>query len=200
LLELARAFAQAAQKPRRSILFAAVTAEEQGLLGSEYLGKHPPFPAARIALDLNYDDLPPLGSPEEVEVSGAERTSFYRIVQATAKDFRLTIRPDAHPEAGHYYRSDHFSLARVGIPSFSINEGVKYKGHDEAWGLQQEEEYNEKHYHQPSDEYHPEMDFTGDAAMARFGFILGWQAASLPKVVSWEKGDEFEAARLKSAE
>jgi Zn-dependent M28 family amino/carboxypeptidase len=200
LLELARAFGQAAQRPHRSILFASVTAEEQGLLGSEYLGKHPPFPAGRIALDLNYDDLPPLGAPEEVEVSGAERTSFYRIVEATAKDFRLTIRPDAHPEAGHFYRSDHFSLARVGIPSFSINEGVKYKGHDEAWGLQQEQEYNEKHYHQPSDEYHPDMDFTGDAAMARFGFILGWQAASLPKVVSWEKGDEFEAARLKSAE
>jgi len=200
LLELARAFGQAAQKPRRSILFASVTGEEQGLLGSEYLGKHPPFPAGRITLDLNYDDLPPLGSPEEVEVSGAERTSFYRIVEATAKDFRLTIRPDAHPEAGHFYRSDHFSLARVGIPSFSINEGVKYKGHDEAWGLQQDQEYNEKHYHQPSDEYRPDMDFTGDATMARFGFILGWQAAVLPKVVSWEKGDEFEAARLKSAE
>jgi Zn-dependent M28 family amino/carboxypeptidase len=200
LLELARAFGQAGQKPRRSILFASVTGEEQGLLGSEYLGKHPPFPAGRITLDLNYDDLPPLGSPEEVEVSGAERTSFYRIVEATAKDFRLTIRPDAHPEAGHFYRSDHFSLARVGIPSFSINEGVKYKGHDEAWGLQQDQEYNEKHYHQPSDEYRPDMDFTGDATMARFGFILGWQAAVLPKVVSWEKGDEFEAARLKSAE
>jgi Zn-dependent M28 family amino/carboxypeptidase len=200
VLELARAFGQAAQKPRRSILFASVTGEEQGLLGSEYLGKHPPFPAGRITLDLNYDDLPPLGSPEEVEVSGAERTSFYRIVESTAKDFRLTIRPDAHPEAGHFYRSDHFSLARVGIPSFSINEGLKYKGHDEAWGLQQDQEYNEKHYHQPSDEYRPDMDFTGDATMARFGFILGWQAASLPKVVSWEKGDEFEAARLKSAE
>jgi Zn-dependent M28 family amino/carboxypeptidase len=200
LLELARAFGQSAQKPHRSILFASVTAEEQGLLGSEYLGKHPPFPAGRIALDLNYDDIPPLGAPEEVEVSGAERTSFYRVVEATAKDFRLTIRPDAHPEAGHFYRSDHFSLARVGIPSFSINEGVKYKGHDEAWGLQQEQDYNEKHYHQPSDEYHPDMDFTGDATMARFGFILGWQAASSPKVVGWEKGDEFEAARLKSAE
>lgn len=200
LLEIARAFSQTAERPRRSILFASVTAEEQGLLGSEYLGKHSPFPAGRIALDLNFDDLPPLGSPEEVEVSGAERTTFYRTVEATAKDFRLSIRADAHPEAGYFYRSDHFSLARVGIPGFSVNEGVKYKGHDEAWGLQQDQEYNEKHYHQPSDEYHPEMDFTGDAAMARFGFVLGWQAASLPKVVGWEKGDEFEAPRLKSAE
>ena len=198
LLELARTFAQATEKPHRSILFASVTAEEQGLLGSEYLGLHPPVPAGRIALDLNYDDLPPLGAPEEVSVSGAERTSFYRIVESTAKDFRLTIRPDAHPEAGHYYRSDHFSLARVGIPSFSINEGVKYKGHDEAWGLRQDEEYNQKHYHQPSDEFHPDADFIGDATMARFGFILGWQAAALPRTVGWQKGDEFEAARLKS--
>jgi Zn-dependent M28 family amino/carboxypeptidase len=197
LLELAHAYGTAAQKPRRSILFASVTAEEQGLLGSEYLGKHPPVPAGKIALDLNYDDIPPLGSPEEVEISGSERTTFYPTVQALAQEFRLAIRPDSHPEAGYYYRSDHFSLARVGIPSFSISEGLKYKGHDMMWGLEQANEYTEKHYHQPSDEYHPDMDFTGDAVMARFGFALGWEAASQPKVVGWEKGDEFEAARLK---
>jgi len=199
LLEIARAYSEAASKPRRSVLFASVTAEEQGLLGSEYLGKHPPVPAGKISLDLNYDDVPPLGSPEEVEVSGSERTTFYPVIEAMAKTFRLTIRPDARPEAGHYYRSDHFSLARVGIPSFSINEGVKYKGHDTAWGLEQAEEYTSKHYHQPSDEYHPSMDFTGDAVMARFGFALGWEAASQTKSVEWQKGDEFEAARIKSS-
>jgi Zn-dependent M28 family amino/carboxypeptidase len=198
LLELARAFGQASQRPRRSILFAAVTAEEQGLLGSEYLGKHPPVPAGKITLDLNYDDVKPLGAPEEVEVSGAERTTFYPSVEAMAKQFRLAIRPDARPEAGHFYRSDHFSLARVGIPSFSINEGMKYKGHTEAWGVEQEREYVEKHYHQPSDEYRPEMDFVGDSAMARFGFALGWEAASLPTLIEWQRGDEFEAARVKS--
>jgi Zn-dependent M28 family amino/carboxypeptidase len=198
LLELARAFSGAKERPERSIIFASVTAEEQGLLGSEYLGKHPPIPAGKITLDLNYDDVKPLGAPEEVEVSGAERTTFYPWVQATAKEFRLTIRPDARPEAGHFYRSDHFSLARVGIPSFSINEGMKFKGHDEAWGLAQDKQYTEKHYHQPSDEYHPEMDFVGDAAMARFGFALGWEAASAPRLVGWQKGDEFEAARAKS--
>jgi Zn-dependent M28 family amino/carboxypeptidase len=200
LLELARAFGQATVHTRRSIIFASVTAEEQGLLGSEYLGKHPPFPPGKITLDLNFDDLPPLGSPEEVQVSGAERTTFYRTVEATAKDFRLALRADTHPEAGHFYRSDHFSLARVGIPAFSVNEGVKYKGHDEAWGLKQDEQYNQSHYHQPSDEYHPDADFTGDGTMARFGFILGWQAASQPQLIGWEKGDEFEAQRLKSAE
>jgi Zn-dependent M28 family amino/carboxypeptidase len=198
LLELARAFGGAPIRPRRSILFAGVTGEEQGLLGSEYLGKHPPIPAGKISLDLNYDDVKPLGAPEEVQVAGAERTSFYPNVEATSKEFRLNIRPDARPEAGHYYRSDHFSLARVGIPSFSINEGMKFKGHPESWGLDKEREYVDKHYHQPSDEFRPDMDFVGDSAMARFGFALGWEAASLPKLIGWQKGDEFEAARLKT--
>jgi Zn-dependent M28 family amino/carboxypeptidase len=198
LLEVARAYSVSVQKPRRSIIFASVTAEEQGLLGSEYLGKHPPIPAGKIALDLNYDDVKPLGAPQEVEVSGAERTTFYPFVEAMAKDFRLAIRPDSRPEAGHYYRSDHFSLARVGIPAFSINEGMKFKGHPESWGIEQEREYVDKHYHQPSDEYHPDMDFVADSAMARFGFALGWDAASLPKLVEWQSGDEFEAARKKS--
>ena len=87
----------------------------------------------------------------------------------------------------------------MGIPAFSINEGMKFVGHDEAWGMAQNAEYTEKHYHQPSDEYHAEMDFTGDAVMARFGYALGGEAASQPKPVQWEKGDEFEKARMASA-
>jgi len=198
LMEIARAYSGAAQKPRRSIYFVSVTAEEQGLLGSEYLGKHPPIPAGKISLDLNYDDVRPLGAPEEVQVSGAERTTFYPVVQATAQDFRFKIRPDARPEAGHYYRSDHFSLARVGIPAFSINEGMKFKGHDEAWGLDRDADYTAHHYHQPSDEYHPGMDYTSDAAMARFGFALAWEAANQAHPIGWKKGDEFERARRAS--
>ena len=115
-----------------------------------------------------------------------------------AKTFRLTIRPDSRPEAGHYYRSDHFSFARAGIPAFSVNEGIKFKGHDEAWGLAQVDDYTAHHYHQPSDEYHPGMDYTSDAAMARFGFALGWEAASQANLVEWKKGDEFEKVRLSS--
>jgi Zn-dependent M28 family amino/carboxypeptidase len=198
LLELARAYASASQRPKRSILFAAVTAEEQGLRGSEYLGHHPPIPAGKIALDLNYDNLPALGTAEEVQVAGAERTSFYAIVEATARQFELQIRPDPHPESGHYYRSDHFSLARVGVPSFSIKEGEKFKGHATDWGARQNQEYEQKRYHQPSDEYRRDMDFSGDAVMARFGFALGWKAASLPEMPAWRPGDEFEAARKKS--
>jgi Zn-dependent M28 family amino/carboxypeptidase len=198
LLELARAWSQAdqsGQQSPRSILFAAVTGEEQGLLGSEFLGKHSGTPVGKVTLDLNYDAVAPMGDPEEVEVSGAERTTFYPQVEKTAQKYGLAIRPDALPEAGHYYRSDHFSLARMGIPSFSISEGMKFKGHDEAWGKAQAKDYVEHHYHQPSDEYRPEMDFTGLAKVAQFGYDLGLQAASQPALVQWQAGDEFESAR-----
>jgi Zn-dependent M28 family amino/carboxypeptidase len=178
-------------------LFAAVTAEEQGLLGSEYLGKHVKQLPAQPILDLNYDDLPPVGSPEDVEVTGAERTTFYPTVEETAKEFKLSIRPDARPEAGHYYRSDHFSLGRVGIPAFSISEGMKYQGHDEAWGQAQAKDYVDHRYHQPSDEYKPDMDFYGDTLMAQFGYALGEKAASAPTTPSWLPGDEFEPAQKK---
>jgi len=180
------------------ILFAAVTAEEQGLLGSEYLGKHSPVAPGKISLSLKYDALAPIGDPEEVELSGAERTTFYADIEAEAKAFGLTIRPDPHPEAGYYYRSDHFSLARVGIPSFSISEGLKFKGHDEAWGESQQREYLERRYHQPSDEYAPEMDFSGPAKLAMFGYQLGVQAASQPNLIAWLPGDEFDAERQRS--
>jgi Zn-dependent M28 family amino/carboxypeptidase len=195
LLELARAFASSPTKPKRSVYFAAVTAEEQGLLGSKYLGQHPPIPAAKIALALNYDDVPALGVPEETQVIGAERTSFYPTVRQIARQQRLAIVPDAHPNEGHYYRSDHFSVARVGIPAFSIGEGMKYKGHPREWGEQKFEEYRDKNYHQPSDEFRPEMDFSGDAKMGVFGLQLGLQAANAAKMPQWKPGDEFEAAR-----
>jgi Zn-dependent M28 family amino/carboxypeptidase len=198
LLELARAFADATAKPPHSVFFAAVTAEEQGLLGSQYLGMHPPVPAAQIALDLNYDMLMPLGVPLSAEVSGAERTTFYPVVEKTAKAFDLTLEPDKFPGAGHYYRSDHFSFARAGVPAFSVGQGTLFEGHDAAWGKAQAEDYVAHHYHQPSDEYHANMDFRGDAKMARFGLILGWEASSLPQTVGWQSGDEFEAARKKS--
>jgi Zn-dependent M28 family amino/carboxypeptidase len=198
LLELARMWAGVPLAPQRSILFASVTAEEQGLLGSEYLGKHSPVPPGKISIDLNFDAVPPLGTPEEVEVSGAERTTFYPVVKATAMDFNLAIRPDPRPEAGHFYRSDHFSLARVGVPSFSINEGIKFAGHPAEWGQEQARDYTDHRYHQPSDEYKPEMDFTGDAVIARYGFMLGFSAAALPQLISWLPGDEFEPARKKN--
>lgn len=197
LLEIARVWAATNPAPPRSILFAAVTAEEQGLLGSEYLGKHAAQLPAKPILDLNYDALGPIGIPEEVEVSGAERTTFYPTVEKIAQDYGLAIKPDAHPEAGHYYRSDHFSLSRVGIPSFSISEGMKFKGHNLAWGEAQAKDYVTNHYHKPSDEFHAGWDFQGLAMMASFGYELGAAAASQAGPINWLPGDEFEKAQKK---
>jgi len=198
VLELARAYATAAQRPRRSILFATVTAEEQGLLGSEYLGRHPPVPAGRIVLNLNFDGIAPRGEPEQLEVSGSERTSFYPVVESTARDFGMEITPSANPGAGYFYRSDHFSMARVGVPAFSVNAGQKFKERTLEWGAQQSQEYRTKRYHQPGDEYRPDMDFASNLKLARFGFVLGWKAATSPQGIEWQAGDEFEAARKAS--
>jgi Zn-dependent M28 family amino/carboxypeptidase len=197
LMELAHAFGTSAARPPHPVLFASVTAEEKGLLGSQYLGEHLPIPASQIALDLNFDAIPPIGTPEEVSVTGAERTTFYPVVEKTARAFGYEIRPDAEPGAGHYYRSDHFSFARVGVPAFSINTALKFAGHPPEWGKAQRDDYTAKRYHQPSDEYMPEMDFSSNAALAKFGFALGWQALTAPRTVGWLPGDEFEARRLK---
>ena len=198
LLEMARAFAQSPARPPHDIYFSAVTAEEQGLLGSQYLGVHSPVPAGQIALDLNYDMILPIGIPRSVNMGGAERIDFWPTVQTVAKAFDLQLLPDPTPSAGHYYRSDHFSLARVGIPAFSVDQGELFEGHDEAWGHAQFMDYVAHHYHQPSDEFHADWDFSGNAKLARFGFVLGWLAGEQPKPVEWKAGDEFEAARKAS--
>jgi Zn-dependent M28 family amino/carboxypeptidase len=198
LIELARAFAHASVQPPSDVYFAAVTAEEQGLLGSQYFGMHPPIPAGKFALDLNYDMLLPIGVPRSVNITGAERIDFWPTIQSVAKAFDLQLLPDPKPMAGHYYRSDHFSLARVGIPAFSVDQGELFENHDEAWGHARAEDYNTNHYHQPSDEYQSGWDFRGNAKLARFGFVLGWLAAQQRTPIEWLQGDEFEAPRKAS--
>jgi Zn-dependent M28 family amino/carboxypeptidase len=176
-----------------------VTGEEQGLRGSEYLGLHPPVAAQDISLNLNFDGVAPLGIPEELEVTGADRTTFYSTVERVAKQYGLAIAPDSNPGAGYFYRSDHFSMARVGVPAFSVNMGPKMKGHTREWGMEQDKIYTEKNYHQPSDEFNPSWDFSGPALMTKLGFTLGWDAANQQQLVQWKPGDEFEAARKKGA-
>ncbi len=197
LMEMARAYASAKTPPPRNVYFASVTAEEQNLLGSKYLGMHPPEPIRDFTLDLNFDELLPIGVPTSVVANGSERTSFYPVVEKTAAALGLQIQPDRAPMAGIYYRSDHFSFARVGVPSFSIDEGTLFAGHTAEWGNRQKQDYDDHRYHRPTDVYKPDMDFRADARLAQFGFLLGWQALSSAPV-TWNPGDEFEAARKQS--
>ncbi|MDB5987363.1 MAG: peptidase [Nevskia sp.] len=198
LLELAHAWSESKQPPPHPIYFASVTAEEKGLLGSKYLGEHLPLPASAVAIDLNYDAVPPIGEPESVEVSGAERTSFYPTVERISKSMGFAIEADATPSAGHYYRSDHFSFARVGVPAFSINTGLKFVGHPADWGAAQQKDYTTNRYHRPGDEWTPEQNYSSNAKLARLGLILGWNASSAADTVGWQPGDEFAAARARS--
>lgn len=198
VLEIARVWASLPQKPKRSAYFIFVTAEEMGLLGSQYYGEHPEVPAGMTAADLNFDAFYPFGKTRDVFVQGAERTTLWPLVQADAKRMNLEISPDPEPGQGHYYRSDHFSLARVGIPSFSISAGTQYLGKQADFGKKVFEDYNNTHYHQPSDEYHDDWDFASMEQMANFGLTLGLDFANTPKLPTWKAGDEFLKGRVDS--
>jgi Zn-dependent M28 family amino/carboxypeptidase len=198
LLEMARAWAQTKPAPKRSVYFAAVAAEEQGLLGSAYLGQHPPIPASRIALDLNFDAIPELGRVRDVAMNGIERTTFYPTAQRITKALDLKIISDPEPEQGHYYRSDHFSLGKVGIPAVSVDAGVDVVGKPAGWGKKASEDYREHRYHEPSDEFDPRWDWSEGQQMAQLGFWLGWDAANAAEMPNWIPGDEFRAVRDKS--
>jgi Zn-dependent M28 family amino/carboxypeptidase len=198
LLEIARAWASLQQKPKRSALFLAVTAEEGGLRGSEYYARNPLVPPAKTVVGLNFDAFFPLGRTRDIVVAGAERTTFYPLVEDAARRFQFEIKPDPRPEQGSYYRSDHFSFARAGIPAFSIHLGSDYLNRPQGAGAEVFREFNAKHYHQPSDEFHEDWDFSGLEQIARFSMLLGRTAANLEKLPTWNPGDEFLAEREKS--
>ncbi|MBI4903611.1 MAG: M20/M25/M40 family metallo-hydrolase [Acidobacteria bacterium] len=200
VLELARAWQALNPKPRRSAIFLFVTAEESGLLGSRYYADHPFVANGRTAVNLNFDSFYPFGRTLDVGVNGSDRTTVWPIVEDVAKRFRLAIRPDPHPERGSYYRSDHFAFARAGVPAFSINMGVEFAGKPKGFGERVMAEYNEKHYHQPSDQYPAEdnWDYAGMVDITRFGFTIGLEAANSEKLPTWRKGDEFLSARERS--
>lgn len=198
VLEIARAWGGLSRKPQRNAVFLFVTAEESGLRGSEYYGQHPLFPLSKTYVNLNYDGLLPVGRMSNVVLNGAERTSLWPMVQQMAKRYSLTIESDPSPEQGYFYRSDHFSLAKVGIPAFSINPGNHYPGKPEGYGSQMEAEYRANAYHKPTDEFQESWDFSGLEHLARFGFSLGLEAASAKGQSTWQANDEFLGARDKS--
>jgi Zn-dependent M28 family amino/carboxypeptidase len=195
VLDIARVWAALPKKPKRSALFLFVTAEESGLLGSDYNGKHPVVPAGNTALDINFDAFFPFGKTRDVSVTGAERTTLWPMIQRDARAMNLEIKPDSEPGQGLYYRSDHFSLARVGIPAFSISAGSQYLGKPANFGSTAFEQYNNEHYHQPSDEYRDDWDFGSMVQMAGFGLRLGMDTANTPTLPTWNPGDEFLKAR-----
>ena len=191
ILELARVWSEMKPRPKRSILFALVAAEEQGLLGSEYFGEHPAIPAGRIAMGLNLDALNLFGETTSMTMIGVERTTFYPTVEKVAKAMNVTMVPDQAPEQGSYYRSDHFSLAKAGVPAFSIKQGAEVTGKPQGYGQAKVKEYRDKHYHQASDEFDPTWDFGSAVQVARFALWLGYEAAQAPEMPMWLPGEEF---------
>jgi len=198
LLEIAHAWANQPQKPRRSALFLAVTSEEAGLLGSRYYAAHPIVPLGKTAVDLNFDGFYPFGRTKDISVTGADRTTLWSTVQDAVKSMNLEVEPEAHPEQGHYYRSDHFEFAHAGVPAFSISLGSRFEGKPSDYVEKVFEEYNSKHYHQPSDEYHDDWDFSGMEEAAWLGFLIGRNVANQDALPTWHAGDEFLSAREKS--
>lgn len=191
ILEVAHAWSEATPRPKRSILFALVAAEEQGLLGSQYFGEHPPIPAGRIVMGLNIDALYLFGEVGSVTMIGIDRTTFFPSAQRITKALHLQIVPDQAPEQGSYYRSDHFSLAKVGVPSFSVKQGYDVVGKPAEWGHAMATEYRDKHYHQPSDELDPSWNYAAAVQMARLVLLMGWDAANSVDRPMWVPGEEF---------
>ncbi len=198
ILAVAHAIARDPSKPKRSQLFAFVTAEEAGLLGSQYFGEHPPVPARDIIADLNVDEANVDGPVRDLNVLGDNKSSLGPMLAALIKPQGMTLTPEAHPEAGAFYRSDHFSLARVGIPSVSIGAGTDFVGKPAGWGKAHEEDFVAHRYHQPSDQYDPSWPLTGTVQLADIIYNFGNELANTSTPPTWNRDAEFRSMREKA--
>jgi Zn-dependent M28 family amino/carboxypeptidase len=194
VLAIAHAAAEGV-KPRRSQLFIFVTAEESGLLGSAYFGEHPTVPASKIIAALNMDVVNVNGRVRDLNVMGDNKSSLGPTLAQMVRAQGMRLSPDAHPEAGHFYRSDHFSFAKVGIPAISIGPGVDYVGRPAGWGQKQAEDWTAHNYHQPSDEYRSDWDLTGAAQLGEIVYRLGVALGNAERVPTWNADAEFKAMR-----
>ncbi len=194
VLAIAHAAAEGV-KPRRSQLFVFVTAEESGLLGSAYFGEHPTVPASKIIAALNMDVVPVNGRVSDLNVMGDNKSSLGPAIAQLVKSLGIRLSPDAHPEQGHFYRSDHFSFAKAGIPSVSIGGGDDYVGRPTGWGVQQGDDYVAHRYHQPSDEYRSDFDLRGAAQLAEIVYRFGLSLGNARTVPTWNSDAEFRAMR-----
>jgi len=198
MLAVAEAFTALRERPRRSILFASVTAEEQGLLGSQYLARHLPLPAGLVAANVNIDGANIWGRTTDVPVVGLGKSSLDDWIRAIAELQGRRVVPETFPDRGSYYRSDHLSFARLGVPAAYLDAGTEMVGRPPGWGREKRQAWQQAHYHQPSDDLNPEWNFEGVVEDARLLFLLGVNIANAPRAPTWRPGDEFEAARQKA--
>ena len=197
VLEIAKAFAKATQKPARSIYFAFVTAEESGLLGSAFLAANPPLPIDKVAANINIDGVNYLGATKDMVQLGSERSTIGPMIEAILKERSRTLTGDTHPERGYFFRSDHFSFAKLGVPAISLSEPRQFTGANAADLLKKQEAYNDKDYHQPSDQYDASWDFAGGADDMKVLTQLGWRIAAQPEMPKYNAGDQFGEVRKK---
>ena len=194
LIELARAFTEGAA-PRRSVLFLAVTAEEQGLLGSRYYGEHPLYPAAQTVAALNMDVLNQWGRTSDLTVVGMGQSQLDDVAREIAGRLGRVLNPDPEPEKGFYYRSDHFSFASAGIPAFYADPGVDYLDKPPGYGIEKRKEYTANDYHAVSDEVKPDWDLSGALDDLTFMYHMGARLAATDEWPEWSATSEFRAIR-----
>jgi Zn-dependent M28 family amino/carboxypeptidase len=198
IIGIANAFKNAKEKPQRSIVFLAVTAEEQGLLGSEYYATHPIYPLNKTVANLNIDAIGDYGETKDIAITGKGQNDLEDYVGAIAQQDGLTTVGDRTPGSGSYYRSDHFNFAKLGVPALDINIGSTSKAHEGTYGADKEKDYNENRYHQQADNYTPDMDATGMAQIADILFRIGTKLGNESNFPGWKPGSEFKAARDKA--
>jgi Zn-dependent M28 family amino/carboxypeptidase len=195
MLEIARAFAKLPTPPKRSIVFLAVTAEEQGLLGSEYYTVSPVYPLARTAANINIDGLNVNGRTNDLTLVGYGASDLDGYARGAAGEQGRVIRPDPEPEKGYYYRSDHFNFAKQGVPALYPDEGIDYIGKPKGFGERVHSEYTDRDYHQPSDVVQPDWDLSGAAEDLKVFFAVGYRVAEADRLPEWKPGNEFRAKR-----
>ncbi|HEX7978990.1 MAG TPA: M28 family peptidase [Gemmatimonadaceae bacterium] len=189
---LAIARAAAAQPPsKRSFLFLLVTGEESGLLGSAYFAQNPTVPISQIAANINVDETNFRGRTRDLVALGENKSSLGPQLGAMLREEGMHLTPKEHPEAGHFYRSDHFSLAKAGVPAITIEEGLDFVGRPKEWGLQQVEDYDAHRYHQPSDEYRPDLNLDGAVQMTDIIYRFARRVADAPTLPTWNADAEF---------
>jgi Zn-dependent M28 family amino/carboxypeptidase len=195
LLELARGFTQVEPKPKRSILFLMVTAEEQGLLGSQYYSVTPVYPLAKTVANINVDGINQWGRTRDITVIGMGASDLDDYLRDAAKEQGRELRPDPESEKGFYYRSDHFNFAKQGVPALYIDTGEEFIGKPAGYSQTKRDEYTNVDYHQPSDEVKPDWDLSGALEDSQLLFLVGYRVANADKMPEWKPGNEFRATR-----